>query len=129
MIRIRVLILAALIVFLLPAWIIAETVTFRNDCRVSVVVQTATVQRGVLKRDQCLLRAGESTTKMPLDSDKVITVFDGKTGRTLFRDALKKSKTPLYYSIAPDPRNPSRIRMMPTKPTTMPKDRSSSPMP
>jgi hypothetical protein len=104
----------------LPAWAGAETVIFRNDCRVPIVVQAATVQRGMLKRDQCLLRPGESTNKMPLDTDKIITVCDGKTGQVLFRDALRISKTPLHYSIAPDPRMPGRVRMVPIRPPAGP---------
>src|SRR5262245_59443165 len=35
--------LAAVVVLLLPVGLRAETVTFRNECRVSVVVQTASV--------------------------------------------------------------------------------------
>jgi len=104
----------------LPAWAGAETVIFRNDCRVPIVVQAATVQRGMLKRDQCLLRPGESTNKMPLDTDKIITVCDSKTGQVLFRDALRISKTPLHFSIVPDQRMPGRVRMVPVRPKGAP---------
>lgn len=103
--------LAWLIVCLVPTFAPGDTITFRNDCRVALVVQAVSVQRGVLKRDQMLLKAGETTPRMALDSDKVISVYDGKTGRILFRESLKASKTALNYGIVPDPRFPNRVRM------------------
>ncbi|MFO0881132.1 MAG: hypothetical protein U0840_27730 [Gemmataceae bacterium] len=112
---------AALILCLLPGSLLAESFGFCNDCRVPVIVQIASVQRGMLKRDQILLRAGESTPTMPLNSDKVITVCDGKTGRVLFRDALRMNSTPQNFSITPDPRMPTRVRMVAT-PATPPPD-------
>jgi len=92
--------LAVLIVCLAPAVLRAETVVFRNEIHGTVIVQTLTLDRGVLRRDQAsLLRYGETTPKIKLDADKVVTIYDGKTSRILFRDALKASKKPLYYSI------------------------------
>lgn len=109
-----------LIVCALTTPLQAETFSFRNDLPVPVVIQVATVQRGALKRDQLLLRTGESTPKLPLIGDKVITVCDGKTGRVLFRDALRMSRLPLRFSIAPDPRMVGRARMMPLMGNTAP---------
>jgi hypothetical protein len=103
--------LTALIVCALPALAHGDTFTFRNDCKEAVVVQIATVQRGVLKREQILLKAGETTPKMPLDADKVITVVDARNGRVGFREVLRVSKTPLSYSIVTDPRMPGRAAM------------------
>lgn len=103
--------LIALIVCALPALAHGDTFTFRNDCKEAVVVQIATVQRGVLKREQILLKAGETTAKMPLDADKVITVVDARNGRVGFREVLRVSKTPLSYSIVTDPRMPGRAAM------------------
>lgn len=103
---------ALLIVCLAPAVLRAESVVFRNECSGSVVVQVAAVVRGMLKRDQALVKPGESTPKIPLDTDKIITIYDGKTGRALFRDALKMSTKPLAYSIVYDPRT-GRVRMVP----------------
>jgi hypothetical protein len=108
--------LAALIVCALPALANADTFTFRNDCKEAVVVQVATVQRGVLKREQVVLKSGESTPAMPLDADKVITVIDARTGRIGFREVLRVSKTPLSYGIVPDPRAPGRAAMRPLPP-------------
>lgn len=93
----------------------AEYVIFRNECKVPVIVQTASVVRGVLKRDQTLLKPGEFTTRIPLDRDQVITVCDGINGRTLFRDPLRTSKTPMHYGIVPN-QGKVPVRMMPRKP-------------
>lgn len=116
----RLLTAAVLIVCGLPILARAESCTFKNDCKVSLVLQIATVQRGVLKRDQGVLKPGETSPKMPLNTDKVISVYDAKTGRLLFRDALRISKTPLNFSMAPDPRIPARLRMVLLKPPPPP---------
>ena len=80
----------------------SEYVVFRNECQAPVVVQTASVVRGVLRRDQALVKPGEYTDQIPLDCDKLVTISDGRTGRVLFRDPLKASKTPLGFVILPD---------------------------
>src|SRR5262245_19174476 len=97
----------------------ADTFTFRNDCRVPLVVQVSSVQRGVLKRDQGMLRPGESTAKLPMDSDKVVTVYDSRTNRILFRNVLKMRKAPALYSLEPDPLFPLRLRVREVKPAEM----------
>jgi hypothetical protein len=92
--------LAVLLVCLAPTLLRAETVMFRNECKGAVIVQTMTLVKGVLRRDQpSLLRYGECTPKLKLDADMVITIYDGKTNRMLFRSSLKASTKPLYYSI------------------------------
>ncbi len=110
--------LAVLIVGAVPAVVHGETFSFKNECQASLIVQILTVQKGTLKRDQCLLRHGESTPKLPLDTDKMITVLDAKTGRILFREALRVSKTPLNYAIVLDQRNMSRVLMKPIADST-----------
>jgi hypothetical protein len=109
--RSRLLSLALLIIC--PVLLSADTFTFRNDCSVPLVVQVASVQKGVLKRDQGVVRVGDTTPKMPLDSDKVITIFESKSGKMLFREVLKANKTPQQFSILPDPRLPGRVRLTP----------------
>lgn len=91
----------------------AENVIFQNDCRLPVVVQVTSVQRGVMKRDQCVLRPGEATVKISLDANKIFTIYCGKTGRTLYRDALRMSSKPLQLSIMHDPWMPTRVRVTP----------------
>src|SRR4051812_29619423 len=90
----------------------AEYVIFHNECKVSLVVQTASVVRGVLKRDQAMVKPGKSTARIPLDCDKVITICDGRTGRVLFRDPLRASKKALSFGIVAD-RNKVRVAPRP----------------
>ena len=91
----------SLALFVFPAACRAEYVIFRNECRAPVVVQTAYVVRGVLKRDQALVKPGEYTNKLSLANDQTITICDGRTGKILFRDPLRASKKPLAYAILP----------------------------
>ena len=103
----------------------AEYIIFRNECKVAVVVQTAAVVRGVLKRDQILVKPGAYTDKIPLDTDKTITICDGRTGKILFRDPLRASKKPLAYGILPVNNNKVRVEAR-QLPTEMP-DKTSNP--
>lgn len=103
--------LGGVLLLALAAPLDASTVLFRNECPAPVIVQATRVYRGMLRRDQYLLRFGEMTPRLLLESDQVITISDGRTGRLLFRDALKASKTPLQYSIVPD-RMTGRIRLL-----------------
>ena len=99
----------------IPAACRAEYVIFRNECKAAIVVQTASVVRGVLKRDQALLKPGEYTGKISLDSDKIITFCDGRTGTVLFRDPLRATTKPLAFAILPAPKGKVRVekRMLP----------------
>src|SRR3954471_4530622 len=82
--------LAVALVCLLPSSGWADNVVFRNECRSSVVVQTAVVVKGVIQKDQpTLLRPGDSTDKIPTDVDRIVIVYDARSNRMLFRDVLK----------------------------------------
>lgn len=109
--------LAVVLVCLFPSAVRADTVTFRNETRVSLVVQTATVVRGNVVRDQpCLIRPGDYTPKIILRNDKIVTVYDARTNRVLFRDVLKCSpRTDLGFSIQADPRVPNHVQLHPRK--------------
>jgi hypothetical protein len=111
-----------LFVGLLPASASADNVQFRNEYNATLVVQATHVYRGVLKRDQYLLRHGETTPKLSLDCDKLLTIQDGKTGRMLYRNALKATNTPRAYSIAVD-RITGRVGLLPRRVTTTPPER------
>jgi len=114
--RFRPCLLDVLLVGLLPAVASADTIQFRNECNAPLVVQATHVYRGVLKRDQYLLRPGESTPKMTLDCDKLLTIQDGKSGRLLYRNAMKANKTPRAFSIVVD-RATGRIGLLPRRVT------------
>jgi len=109
-----------LIVCLLPGMAAAEYVVFRNDTRKSVCVQAVWVQRGVARRDQSTIRPGETTPKLGLDVDKVITITCGQTGQVLFREGHRASRKPLGYHIRPDPNRPNRVRLIPQPLKEMP---------
>src|SRR5215204_3111286 len=88
---------------LLPGLAMADTVQFRNECKASVIVQTSTVIRGMVIRDQpSLLRPGDASPKFALKNDKIVTVYDARTNRILCREVLKASLVPVAISIEPD---------------------------
>jgi len=124
--------LAVLIVCLLPEMVKAQTVIFRNELKIPLVVQTATVLNGVLRRDRsCLVRAGESTPKIKLNVDKVVTIFHGRTNQRLFQNVLKANKKDLFYGIVVEPTGPGRPArvnvIQRTMPASMPPMRSGMP--
>jgi hypothetical protein len=83
----------------------AKELSFKNDLRGSVVVQTVTVIRGVTRRDKPeLLAPGETSSTMPQDGDKIITVYDGRSNRILYRNTFKVAPKDCHYSITIDPR-------------------------
>src|SRR5262245_12154594 len=92
--RRRPALLAALIVFLTPAVLPAQTITFRNVCRAAVVLETASVVRGVLKRDRpIMLKGGEASPRLALDTDKLVTIYDARVpNRILYKDGVRASK-------------------------------------
>lgn len=90
----------------------ADNVVFRNECRTSVVVQTAVVVKGVLQPAQPqLVRPGDYTEAIPTNVDRVVTIYDARSNRVLFREVLKASKVELGYSILPDPQVPNKVRL------------------
>lgn len=107
--------LALMLVLGLPAFA-ADGMTLRNDGRTTVVVQTGTLLRGKLKSDQpVILKPGESTPDVPLDADKMVTVYDGKSNRILFQAVQRASKASVHYGIQPDPRLPGKVRLVPIR--------------
>jgi hypothetical protein len=97
---------------------LAQTITFRNDLPFPVVVQTVTAVRGALRKDQPeLLAPGEASTRMPQDGDKIITVYDGRSNRALYKNALKAGPLPVTYSITVDPRLPGKVLLAPLRAT------------
>jgi hypothetical protein len=111
--------LAVALVCLLPSLVRAENVVFRNECKASVVVQTATVVKGVVKRDQpTLLRMGECTPKIPLDVDRIVTVYDARSNRVLYRDVIKASKKEVGAGISFDPQT-NKVRLVARKPSML----------
>src|SRR5438309_11414812 len=72
-------VLAVLVVCCLPDKAPAETLVFRNECKAPVVVQAASVVRGVLRRDRpYLLNYRDTTPDIVMPGNKLITVYDAK---------------------------------------------------
>jgi hypothetical protein len=116
--------LAVLIVGLVPMTGRAEKVMFRNECRSPVVVQIATDNKGILRKDEpILLRYGDCTAKIKTNVDRLVTIYDNKTNRVLFRDVLKANKKEQYYSIVFDPRRPGRVQLILRPAKVMPKSK------
>jgi hypothetical protein len=113
--------LAVLIVCLFAEAAGAQTVVFRNELKIPLVVQTATVMGGVLRRDQsCLVRPGESTPKIKTDVNKVITIFHGRTNQALFRDVIKANRQDRLFGIVVEPAAPGRPARVNVIQRTMP---------
>jgi hypothetical protein len=120
LVRLRLLgLLAVLIVFAAPMPVLAQNVIFRNECRASVIVQSAVVVRGVIRRERpYLLNANAVAPKIALDTDKIITVYDAANpNRVLFQGPLMASPMDLYFSIVPDV-VPNKVRMVRRPPPT-----------
>jgi hypothetical protein len=106
--------LAVLIVCLAPTAAQAMEMVFRNDCRGPVVVHSWYVVRGRLYRNKpYLLRCGQSTPKIKLLADMVVSINDGKVpNRVLFQSAVRATRFKQSYRIVPDPSNAYRVRVM-----------------
>jgi hypothetical protein len=92
-----------LIVCVTPAVLQAETITFRNECRVPVAVQTGSVVGGVLRPDRTIvLKPREATPRISLDSDKIVIIYDARVpNRILYKDAVRASKRAIHVGIVP----------------------------
>jgi hypothetical protein len=112
--------LAGLLLVLLPGAGAAQTVVFRNECRVPVVVQTATVVKGVLvKDDPYPLRPTEATPKIALGVNKLLVITDAKSNRILFKELCRATRKELAYGIVPHPRLRGAVTVSPRQPKTV----------
>src|SRR5262245_10659291 len=108
-------------VLALAAWLVlpslapAETVVFRTDTKVPLIVQGACVVNGKVKRDQPILVQPGGTAKIVLPGDKLINVYDAKEN-LLFQGTVTSSKDDLYYSMQPDPAAPNKLKIDKYKP-------------
>jgi hypothetical protein len=103
----------ALLAVLVPSVLAqAAALTFRNDTMAAVVVQTGTILRGRVLNDQPLvLRAGASS-RVSLNSDKLILIYDGKSNRILHQAVQKFQGVPALLSIQPDPQAPGKVKLV-----------------
>ena len=120
MIHIRTQTIALVVVALLLGCVgpaAAETLTFRNQSGSAVVVQAASVYRGVFRRDRPhLLQPGETTDPgITLLGDKVITLYDATApNRILFQGTLPGQALNRSFRILPGS-SPARVRVQPER--------------
>jgi len=116
--RIRSIVLAGLLFApLAPAS--AQTLVFRNDANVPLVVQVTSVYRGVYRRDRPhLLRPGDTTAPgILLPGDKLVTITDAQVPtHLLFQGALPAASLDQYFRILADV-PPPRLRVLPCSAT------------
>jgi hypothetical protein len=102
---IRLLLVAVAGLCLAPIHAAAETIMVRNDCALPLVVQGASVARGVLIRDRPYqLKSGDSSPGINLPGNKIITICDPRTNRIIFQSAIPNSTDDQTYLIVPDGR-------------------------
>jgi hypothetical protein len=101
-----------------PAPASAQTLVFRNDANISVVVQVTSVYRGVYRRDRPhLLRPSDTTAPgILLPGDKLVTITDARIPtHLLFQGALPAAAFDQYFRILADG-PPPRVRVLPCPP-------------
>jgi hypothetical protein len=81
-----------------------ESLIFRNETQMPVVIQAACVVQGTLVRDRPhLLNMGDSSPEIRLPGNKLITVYDPRTPhRILFQGAIPAAPVNRRYHILPD---------------------------
>ena len=100
----------------------ATVLTFRNEVPTPVIVQTVTAIGVVTRRDKPTLLPPGGIVNLPFDGDKIVTIYDPRSNRVLFRNALKQVPAPLAFGIIVDPRLPGAV-------TTVPRPLLIKPMP
>lgn len=116
--RLRPLLVLAGLFFVPLAPASAQTLVFRNDVNVPVVVQVTSVYRGVYRRDRPhLLRPGDTTAPgILLPGDKLVTITDAHIPtHILFQGALPAASLDQYFRILADEPSP-RVRVLPCPP-------------
>ena len=116
--RLRPLLVLAGLLFAHLAPASAQTLVFRNDVNVPVVVQVTSVYRGVYRRDRPhLLRPSDTTVPgISLPGDKLVTITDARIStRILFQGALPSASLDQYFRILADG-PPPRVRVLPCPP-------------
>jgi hypothetical protein len=81
-----------------------ESLIFRNDTTMPVVVQAACIIQGMLTRDRpYLLQINDSTPEIRLPGNKLITIYDPRTpARILFQGAIPANNVNQRFKILPD---------------------------
>ena len=112
--------LALALPFLLPAQSLAETIEIVNTTKGTVVVQAATVVRGMVRRGTpTTLGPGDKMT-VTVTGNKLLNIYDARfPNRMLYQGTVPASPNDGSYSIRqPDPRIP-KLDLDVNRPGTM----------
>jgi len=93
----------------------AETIIFRNDTHMAIVVQVTAGFKGRVQRTRPILLAPKANSgPIMLLGDKQVAVYDANLPtRVLYKDFLSPSQYNRAFSIQPDPPGRVRLQMIP----------------
>jgi hypothetical protein len=99
----------------LPGALRAETLFFRNDTKVALVVQGTCVIKGKVFNDRPnLLKPGDKC-KIVLPGDKIITVREGKAPNNIIhRATIAAAVKDQYILLIPNPLMKNKLKLDPT---------------
>src|SRR5262245_46480166 len=78
LVRVGLVVFGLALALMLPAALQAETLTFRNDTNVPVVIQGTCVVRGKVVHDQPQIIQPNGTAKIQLPGNKTVNIYDAK---------------------------------------------------
>lgn len=103
--------LLASAVFAFPCW--AKTLTFQNELRGAVLVQTVTSIGGMTRLDKPALVGSGGMVTFKFDGDKLYTIYDARSNRVLAKGLLKQMGKPVCLGIIFNPRLPTKFAVVP----------------
>jgi hypothetical protein len=124
--------LALILVAAEPASAAAAWLGYRNDMKMPVIVQGATVQRNVVRRGKALLLFPGDVSWEPIleAGNRIITVYDAnQPARVLYQGVIPIIGNDLFFSIQLEPPPPPakgekplppRVKLVPAKPPMPP---------
>jgi hypothetical protein len=93
---------ALALMVLVPTTVSAETITFVNETKATVVVQLSTVVRGRVLRDKPYTLNPGDKVRIALAGDKLVHVYDARATRILFKGAIAASLVDQGFTLQTD---------------------------
>jgi hypothetical protein len=94
---------ALALMVLVPTTASAETITFVNETKATVVIQLSTVVRGSVRRDRPYTLNPGDKVKIALAGDKLVHVYDARVPtRVLFKGTIGASLIDQGFTLQPD---------------------------
>src|SRR5262245_48441770 len=102
--------LALLIIAFAPVIASAETVTFRNDTPLTIVVQVTSVVRGTVMRERPATLGPNDVARTDLQGNKIITISDArKPTNVLYQGTISSGNEDLSLLIKTNPLVPGQL--------------------